>query len=324
MRPLPRTPLWAALALLAACAPDRALAPEVHEPLFLIGESPTRALIGDTPLITYDATAGVLVTRLDVNQGILNAAQTGRANFVLRVSYTITNDAGQSANPPPDEKSLSDKIALADPRPHPFILIGYETPWGGNDDDGKPMSGDLTVSYIIELVHMSPGRTSIIETRTGSVMVDGSTALVGETPANNLVNVTGIEYVMGQGFEVSMTLNQGLWTAAQTGEAPFGLDLDLTVTNDAGQMAIIDPQPMLVSDIKLDLAPEPGDPVAFGLMVPWNGQDTNGTAMTGAARVRYCVQYLVIDPNTGAVGSAGQIVELVGFFDVMLGEGNLQ
>jgi hypothetical protein len=180
MRSLRPNPLWALAAALTACAPDRAAAPQPpeHRPSFLIGDTPARALIGETPTITYDAAAASLMWKVDVNQGIIEAATTGNAAFSIRVSFTIYNTDGQSSTPPPDETSLTEKVALADPRPHPFILIAVESPFDGNDDEGKPMTGDLMVDYVIELVSMSPAGGRTIASQSGTTTV----GLIGETP----------------------------------------------------------------------------------------------------------------------------------------------
>ncbi len=294
--------------LLAACAPDQSMAPDpIDSPLFLLGGTPTNSLLGETPTIRYDAEAGVLAVRIDLNQGILNASQMGNANFGVRTTLTITDGSGRSIIVG-GECPLTDVnvVKLDDPQPHPFLLIEYLVSWNGRDQNGEPMSGQLTANYSIE-----------IEARKGSVAVGGSTELIGTTPTSNLVGVMGIEYVAGEGLRLHMAANAGLIEAAQMGQAGFALQIRLVVTG-AGGNGIIATGECPLSDIKVDLAdPRPHPFIEFDFGVPWDGKDTEGNAMTGTVQVSYTAG-IVFEPNGAEIVTLGG-GPVTGFFDVFLG-----
>lgn len=141
-------------ALLAACAPDQPLAPAVSSsPLFLIGETPTNHLIGDTPTITYSAVDGGFTVHTAVNAGLLRASQQGNATFAIRTELGITDTDGDGIVVV-DGCPLSDiKVDLADPRPDPLIVIDFFVAWDGKDSEGEPMTGTVGVSYTMGVVH---------------------------------------------------------------------------------------------------------------------------------------------------------------------------
>jgi len=163
------------LALAAACSGERALAP-VEAPAFLLGDTPTNSLLGETPTITYSPADGGFTVRIELNRGLFNATHRGNASFALRTTLSVDNAGGQVGFL--EQDNLLSELKLADPRPDPFILVEYFVAWDGKDGEGDQVTGTVTVSYGIGVVPM------------GAVFEPNDAGFLGGGPVSGFFDIT--------------------------------------------------------------------------------------------------------------------------------------
>jgi hypothetical protein len=143
------------LVTLVACAERVVESAPAEQPLFLIGDTPTSHLIGETPTFSYSPADGAFTVGLAVNRGLLEASEAGHASFAVQVSLAISGPDGTglvvvSGCP------LADVKPLADPRPDPFVAFNLGVPWDGKDSDGNAMTGKVTVNYTVGVLNLIP------------------------------------------------------------------------------------------------------------------------------------------------------------------------
>ncbi len=313
------SPLWAPLALLAACAPDRAVAPEdIASPVFLLGTTPTNSLLGGTPTFTYSAVDRMVTVELGINRGIYTASRSGEADFRIETQLTVTNDAGQRIVNTGECPVADLKVEFIDDASQ-LLVVSFSVPWDGNDAIGEAMGGDVAASYVFEIVHATGALKTIAFVPVGKPLVgatvlggsggnldadDPNTELIGQTPTNRLIGTTPTITYSGAdgGFTVMISVNRGIYEASHMGEADFRIATQFTVTNDAGQR-IIDGGECPVADLKVEFIDDASQLLRVSFTVAWDGKDGNGNAMTGDAMVSYSFQLLhaaggqVVDPN---------------------------
>ena len=240
-----------ALALFSlACAPDQAVAPAVSaSPLFMVGTTPTNHLLGGTPTLRFSATDGSIAVTVGVNHGILNAAQNGNAGFAIETRFALENEAGQSIVVVGSCPLADVKTNDIDPKSDPVVEIAFPVSWDGNDANGEPMGGDISVNYSFQLAHavvdpkgdpvLAVGNPLVGTIRLSSGPGDEGPeeGLVDDAPAGHLIGDTpAITYgAAGGGFMVLTGVNRGIFEASHTGEADFQIETRFTSPTKPGR-----------------------------------------------------------------------------------------
>jgi len=118
--------------------------------------------------------------------------------------------------------------------------------------------------------------------------VDPGGTILGDLPTSHLVSVMGFSWrPTDGGVGVQVGLNEGMLMAAGTGEVDLQLVVQLTARNLAGQTRAISPKGDPVALLKVVYGTDAWRVVA--VVVPWNGLDDQGVAMTGATELTYRV-----------------------------------
>ena len=120
-------------------------------------------------------------------------------------------------------------------------------------------------------------------------------AIMGDLPTSHLVEVSALRHLPGEGFELDVYIEQGLLTAAATGEPDFRLTTRLAAQNLAGQTRAISPKtdPLVL----LKAIGSEGDRALVRLFVPWDGLDGQGVPLTGETNVEFRVELQNFRPN---------------------------
>lgn len=125
----------------------------------------------------------------------------------------------------------------------------------------------------------------------------------GGTAAPGLLVVDAADYRQAAGgLAIGLGVNEGLFTATGNGFAVFAVEVTLKLSNGSGQTASAGPTLEVLIDKLAEPRPDPF--VTVEVLVPWNGTDDTGAAMTGTIVIEYTARIVQILPN-GAVGSFG-------------------
>ena len=153
----------------AACANQELIAPTTPAAgprLQIMGDLPTSHLV-EAGGFTYLPGVGVEVT-VALNQGLLNAAQDGQADFQIVTRLFASNAGGQArAISPKSDPLVLLKTFLTDGE---FSYAKVVVPWDGLDVDGNVMTGQTDLEYQIEIVNFRPNPNG------DGIVIDGAAA----------------------------------------------------------------------------------------------------------------------------------------------------
>jgi hypothetical protein len=114
-------------------------------------------------------------------------------------------------------------------------------------------------------------------------------------PTSQLVQVSALQHVPGEGFELDVLVQRGLLTASTSGEADFRLTTRLFAQGLAGQTRAFSPKvdPLVL----LKAIGTVGSLEVVRISVPWDGLDGAGAALTGETNVEFRVELGNYRPN---------------------------